>query len=546
MRNAFAVPTVLVTVAALTACGKITPESVAPLYDSAPVETRSIEVTVDAAGIIEPESIVEVKSKASGEVLAVHAEIGDVVEAGTLLVEIDKRTPRNGVSQTEAALAAARARRTIAKTQLDRANQLLKSQTLTQLDVEKAELEFANAASEVVRTEVALENARITLEDTSVRAPSPGTIIEKTVERGIVITSPTQAVSGGTVLMKTADLTSVQVRTRVDETDIGKIQPGMQTRVTVAAYPNQPFDGVVLKIEPQAIVEQNVTMFAVLIKLQNRGGLLKPGMNAEVRISIANRDSVAAVPTAALRADTDVALSAQMLGMDEAVLRAQIWPESKLAASSAAGAGKNMLSLGGREMELPDGVDAKAVTALIEKRRGGQELTADERELMRRVFQQAGGTADGGGGGLGGRGGAGGPSGPVGPAGGNFPPGGPMPSGGFPGGAIVVFQGPGGPGGPGGAAPTRGGASNYQFGGEYWVVALRNDQPVPVAVRTGLTDLEYSEIVSGLEPGDRVLLLPSTSLYEQQERLQQFISQRFGSSTPFQQNQPQNIPRQFR
>ena len=135
----------------------------------------------------------------------------------------------------------------------------------------------------MVRTEVALENARITLEDTSVRAPSAGTIIEKTVEPGIVITSPTQAVSGGTVLMKMADLTSVQVRTRVDETDIGKIQPGMQTRVTVAAYPNQPFDGVVLKIEPQAIVEQNVTMFAVLIKLQNRGGLLKPGMNAEVR-----------------------------------------------------------------------------------------------------------------------------------------------------------------------------------------------------------------------------------------------------------------------
>ena len=59
---------------------------------------------------------------------------------------------------------------------------------------------------------------------------------------------------------------------------------------------------------------------------------------------------------------------------------------------------------------------------------------------------------------------------------------------------------------------------------------MRGDQPVPVAVKTGLTDLEYSEIVSGLEPGDRVLLLPSTSLYEQQERLQEFINQRFGST----------------
>ena len=59
---------------------------------------------------------------------------------------------------------------------------------------------------------------------------------------------------------------------------------------------------------------------------------------------------------------------------------------------------------------------------------------------------------------------------------------------------------------------------------------------MPVAVKTGLTDLEYSEIVGGLEPGDRVLLLPSTSLFEQQERLQQFITARF-ASTPFQQGQ---------
>ncbi len=411
MRSAAFSGMALLTLVALAACSKAAPESVAPLYDSAPVETRSIEVTVDAAGIVEPESLVEVKSKASGEVLAVHAEVGDVVEAGKLLVEIDKRTPRNAVSQTEAALAAAKARRTIAKTQLDRANQLYKSQTLTQIDVEKAELEYANAASQVVSSEVALENARITLEDTSVRAPNAGTILEKTVEPGIVITSPTQAVSGGTVLMKMADLTSVQVRTRVDETDIGKIQPGMATRVTVAAYPNQPFDGVVLKVEPQAIVEQNVTMFSVLIKLQNRGGVLKPGMNADVQIKIANRDSVATVPTAALRADTDVTLSAKMLNMDEAVLREQIWPTKKVDGASAAAApgagGKNVLNLGGREITLPDGVDAKQVMALMEKRRGGQELSQEERDLMRKVFQQAGGFAGGGGAG-GGPGGGGG------------------------------------------------------------------------------------------------------------------------------------------
>jgi HlyD family secretion protein len=334
----------------------------------------------------------------------------------------------------------------------------------------------------------------------------------------------------------------VQIRTRVDETDIGKVTAGMPTKVTVAAYPNQPFDGVVLKIEPQAVVEQNVTMFSVLIKIANREGLLKPGMNADVKIRIATRDSVAAVPTAALRADTDVSLSARMLGVEEAQLRQQIWPDSK-AGEQAGSGGKNVITLnGGREIPLPDGVDAAAVKALMEKRRSGQELSDAERALLRNVFQGAGfggGGAPGGGFAGGAPGGQGGGAGGVasgarpggsgaGPGGGGFGGGG-VPPGGF---------AQGGPGGNAGSAPAR--PSYYQFGGDYWVIALRNDQPVPVAVKTGLTDLEYSEVVSGLQPGDRVLLLPSTSLFEQQERLQQFISSRF-SSTPFQQNQGQQF-----
>jgi len=544
MRSFIVAASAAVTFAVLFGCKQAsTPTSVAPLYDSAPVETRNIEVTVDASGAIEPETTVEVKSKASGEVLAVHAEIGDVVQKNTMLIEIDKRTPKNNVAQSEAALAAAKARLAIAKTQLDRANQLFKSQTLTQTDVEKADLEFANAQAQVVASQVTLENARITLEDCEVKAPVTGTILSKSVEPGTVIQSTTQAVSGGTTLMQMADLTNVQIRTRVDETDIGKVQPGMPTKVTVAAYPNQPFDGVVLKVEPQAVVEQNVTMFSVLIKIANREGLLKPGMNADVKIRIANRDSVAAVPTAALRAETDVPTSAKMLGIDEAQLRKQIWPDAK--GVEQGGITKNTVTLpNGREIPLPDGVDAVAVKALMEKRRGGQELSEAERELMRKVFQSAGFGGGQGGGGFaaGGRPGGGGggqaAAGGGGRAGGGGQPGG-FPGGGFPGGGFPGGGGfAGGGGNATGAAPAR--ASYYQFGGDYWVIVLRNAQPVPISVKTGLTDLEYSEIVSGLEPGDRVLLLPSSSLFDQQERLQQFISSRF-SSTPFQQNQNQQF-----
>lgn len=514
----------IAAVVLLAACERA-PDSITPVYDSAPVEQRDIEITVDAAGVVEPESTVEVKSKASGEVLSVNGETGDLIEAGALLVAIDKRTPRNRLNEAEAALQAARARRQIAETQMKRAETLFSSKTLTQSEYEQTQLEFANAEAQVVSMQVAVENARITLDDTDVRAPITGTIIEKTVEPGIVITSPTQAVSGGTVLMKMADLSRVQVRTRVDETDIGKIEPGMHTRVTVAAYPNQPFEGTVLKVEPQAIVEQNVTMFAVLITIPNRDGLLKPGMNAEVRIEIASRKGVAAVPTAALRADSDIPLSAAMLGMDEAELRRKLDPHGAPAERAPAG---RTLSINGREIALPEGVDAEQMQALMAKRRSGGELSEDERALLRQVMQDSG-LAGGGA-----RPNGGSPP-PGSPPSGRVPPSGFPPSGGF-----VFFDG-----GSGNAPASRPGVTQYQFSGEYWVVALRGGQPVPLAVRTGLTDLEYSEVISGLEPDDRVLLLPSTSLFEQQERLQQFISERFGSSTPFQQQQ-QQMPRGFR
>ena len=107
--------------------------------------------------------------------------------------------------------------------------------------------------------------------------------------------------SGGTTLLKMANLDLVQVRALVDETDIGKVQPGQRVTVTVDAYPNRTFEGTVLKIEPQAQTEQNVTVFPVLVRIGNKEGLLRPGMNTEVEIHVGQREGVPAVPNAALR-----------------------------------------------------------------------------------------------------------------------------------------------------------------------------------------------------------------------------------------------------
>jgi multidrug efflux pump subunit AcrA (membrane-fusion protein) len=254
---------------------------------------------------------------------------------------------------------------------------------------------------------VNVENARIALEDASIRAPIAGTIIEKRVETGNVISSPTQDVGGGTLLLKMADLDQVQVRSLVDETDIGKVREGVPAEVTVAAFPNQPLPGEVLKIEPQAIEEQNVTMFAVLVTLENRGRLLRPGMNAEVEVSIASRDDVLSLPITAIRTDRDFASTASILGLSEATLRQQV----------------------------------------------GSGVNADE---------------------------------------------------------------------------VRRSVTDYKFGGNFWVVLARDGKHLAVPVRTGITDLDYVEIVEGLAASDSALLLPSTHLYETQEQLQRFITRRVG------------------
>ena len=314
--------TALLAVVILAACAE--EQSTAPIYDSAAVERASISVSVGSSGVVEPLATVEVKSKASGEILELFVETGDYVEEGALLVHIDPRTVRNRLAQAEAALKAAQSRRKISVSQMERAERLIKNGTFTEADHEQAALELANAEAQVVSTEVEVENARIAVDDTEIRAPVTGTVIMKPVEKGQVISSPTQDFAGGTLLMSMADLSAVQIRALIDETDIGKVRTGMQAEVTVAAYPNQPFAGEVVKIEPQAVVEQNVTMFAVLLSISNSEGMLMPGMNAEVEVSVAARQNVLAVPLMALRTDRDVNATAGILGMSEVDLRREL------------------------------------------------------------------------------------------------------------------------------------------------------------------------------------------------------------------------------
>ena len=262
------------------------PSKAEQFYKKQDTQTQKLELSIEASGIIEAISSVEIKSKASGEILFLGAEVGDFIDKGFVLGQIDQRTPTNILDQSKSDLDAAKVRLTNAESQYDRGKQLHKNGNISDKEFEDIQENFIQAKSTLVRTQVTFENAKIALDDTVVRSPVSGTIISRPVEVGQVISSPTSAVGGGTLLMTMADLSKVRVRALVDEIDVGKVSIGQSVSIKVAAYRDKEFFGVVAKVEPLARIEQNVTTFPVLIDINNDDNLLLLGMNTDVVIEI--------------------------------------------------------------------------------------------------------------------------------------------------------------------------------------------------------------------------------------------------------------------
>ena len=299
-------------------------EEIQKSTDKAPVERRDLEIRAEASGQIEPLRVVEVKSRVAGELRRITVETGDEIRQGELIAEIDPRDVRNAFEQAEADVGVARAEVTTATTQRKRVQSLATAGVVSSQDLENAQLAETNARAQLLKAETNLRLAREKTGDVTIRSPITGTVIEKTVEQGQIIASASGNVSGGTTLVKMADLGSVQARALVDEVDIGRIAPGQPASVTVEAYPGRTFRGTVTKIEPQAVVEQNVTMFPVLVRLENPERLLKTGMNAEVSVDIANRTDVVAVPNGAVVSPREAATAGAVLGLDEDEIRSQM------------------------------------------------------------------------------------------------------------------------------------------------------------------------------------------------------------------------------
>ncbi|HEV2750897.1 MAG TPA: efflux RND transporter periplasmic adaptor subunit [Gemmatimonadales bacterium] len=453
---------------ALAACHKA--EQALP-YQKVPVTRRDIVVSATASGVIQPILTLSVKSKASGEIIDSPVQTGDEVKRGQLLAKVDPRIPQNNLTQAQANVAVAKAQLDNATAQLKRSEALFQTQSITQAGYDSAQLAAATAQAAVVTAQANLQTAKDAMEDTHLGAPISGTVLELDAVLGTVISSPTNDVGGGTVILKMANLDTVQVSALVDETDVGKVQPGMPVTITVDAFPNRTFDGRVLKIEPQATVTQNVTMFPVQVNIPNAGHVLKPGMNTEVEIHIGQRQGALAVPNAALRTARDVASAAGVLGLDVQTLQQQLvsagaadsTPRTgadtpltdggKLHAAEPKPAGATFTTPSGRVIMLPPGVTPEQVKAAFAKRMTGQELTPAEQAVLAQVRAQ--------------------------------------------------FQASPG----GGSAPAGGGSAST---GRYIVFAVRGGKITAVPIRTGLTDQDYIEVTAGLSDKDTVIVLSGT------------------------------------
>tara|TARA_X000000950_G_scaffold219073_1_gene263836 strand:- start:517 stop:1734 length:1218 start_codon:yes stop_codon:yes gene_type:complete len=280
-------------------------------------ESRYLELIIDASGSVEAISSIEIKSKASGEILYLGAEVGDKVSKGDVLARIDQRTPSNILSQAEADIGVSKVKLSNAAAQLERGKKLHSGKSISDKAFEDIQELHSFAKAQLVRAEVYLENAKIALEDTLVRSPVSGKVITRQAEVGTVITSPTAAVGGGTLLMRMADLNKVRVRAFVDEVDIGNLSLGQEVSLKVSSYKDKEFLGYISKIEPLARVNQNVTTFPILIDIDNKEELLLLGMTAEVKIKVIDAKANLTVPSGALRTRKNLNFVGTLLGMTD-------------------------------------------------------------------------------------------------------------------------------------------------------------------------------------------------------------------------------------
>lgn len=270
-------------------------------YKEFQVKRGDFRMEVNASGLVKPINRIEIKSKASGEIITLPVEEGNIVRQGDLIARLDQEDELSASALAEADLSIAKAEQKQAELIFSRRNALYQKKIISEEEREQTALQLAVAKGKVIQALTALDRAKERLSDSVVRAPIDGVILQKYVEKGQIISSGVSSVSGGTAIVDIAAMHTVYIEAGIDEIDIGKVAVDQSAAVVAEAYPELTFQGRVIRIAPEAKVEQNVTLFDVIIEVANQDNKLKSGMNTRIQITTLEKKNVLLAPVIAFK-----------------------------------------------------------------------------------------------------------------------------------------------------------------------------------------------------------------------------------------------------
>ncbi len=283
-----------------------------PTLSTVAVTRGDVIETVDATGTLQAVTTVQVGSQISGTIKALYADFNSEVRKGQVIAELDPSLLQTQVDQARATVVRLQADVDRARVQLedsrikaDRAQELFDRQLIPRTDLETAQstmktndAALKSAQAQVVQAKASLSQNDVNLGHTVIRAPIDGIVISRNVDVGQTVASSLQA---PTLFVIAKDLAEMQLSASVDESDIGRIQPGQKVSFRVDAYGGDTFTGTVSQVRLQPVVEQNVVSYTTIVDVPNRDLRLKPGMTATLTMEVARADDVLRVPNAALR-----------------------------------------------------------------------------------------------------------------------------------------------------------------------------------------------------------------------------------------------------
>ncbi len=298
-RIALAVGLLLVAGAGIAYMNKGDDNKIPPSkFRSAPVDLGNITQTVTASGTINPVALINVGSQVSGTVVELKADFNDHVKKGQVLLKLDPTIFNAQIRQSEASLASAQASLRLAQANFERNQRLVTQNYVSALALDQSRRELDVARANIKLSEAQLARAQADFDNSVIRAPIDGVVIKRTIDLGQTVAA---SFTTPNLFQIAQDLTKMQIDTNVSEADVGALKEGQAARFVVDAYPDREFDATMRQFRLAANVVQNVVTYNVVLDVQNKDELLKPGMTAQVRLVVGNRQNVLRIPTAALR-----------------------------------------------------------------------------------------------------------------------------------------------------------------------------------------------------------------------------------------------------